>query len=145
MYEKDFANAHRLIDERYAMRYPGVAKEAQKMPVTWMSVPEFAHYVNRSHAAIYRSLPPGKRLHGYARRDSDGRWMIDSAAMALYSEEAVAKSAPKSKRILCKETGEIFPSVFQTADAMGVSRSKMSLSVNWGRPINGYHFAAVPN
>jgi hypothetical protein len=153
MYEQEFAKAHTLIDERYAMRYPGTAErptqiavsttKQEEVPVTWMSVTEFAYHVGRNPSTIYTTLARSQRLAAYSRRGPWDRWQIDSRAMGLYDEGEALDGKRNSKRVLCRETGEIFPAVYKAAAALKVPRSVVSQAINWGRPINGYHYDAV--
>jgi hypothetical protein len=55
-----------------------------------------------------------------------------------FRQKAIASHAHQSKRVLCLETDEVFPSIKAAARAIGASKSAIQFALQRGTPCKGY-------
>ena len=148
--EVDLIASHRATDRRYGYNAdcggtsPGRASEDTRRKISEALKGEKHHYYGKHLSVEHRQkLGDSHRGKHYRPRSAEHCKRLSEANLGKRPDEvARAKmSAAKKKAVLCVETGVVYASVAEAANAVGVSSSNISAAcLGKVKRIKGLHF-----
>ena len=97
--------------------------------MVYPSMAAAARFIGLTKGAIYHAVKDGRAAGGY-------HWFTEGE-----TPDASHFKRPKGVAVRCMETGEVYPSISEAAQAKGIARRKLSDVVNG--ICDGYHWTRI--